>query len=76
MNPNIPIHRSEAGTALSAERNQVLRNTYWLLALSMVPTVLGAWAGVATGFSAALSPGLGLVLLACRSCWPLPSSWG
>ena len=62
MNQNISIHRSGAGTALSAERNQVLRNTYWLLALSMVPTVLGAWVGVATGFSAALSPGLGLVL--------------
>ena len=62
MNDNIPIYGSQTGTALSAERNQVLRNTYWLLALSMVPTVLGAWAGVATGFSAALSPGLGLVL--------------
>ncbi len=62
MNDNISIHGSHTGTALSAERNQVLRNTYWLLALSMVPTVLGAWAGVATGFSAALSPGLGLVL--------------
>jgi modulator of FtsH protease len=32
-------------------RNRVLRNTYWLLALSMIPTVLGAWVGVATGFS-------------------------
>ena len=31
-----------AGT-LAADRNRVLRNTYWLLALSMVPTVLGAW---------------------------------
>ena len=28
------------------QRNRVLRNTYWLLALSMVPTVLGAWLGV------------------------------
>jgi modulator of FtsH protease len=27
-------------------RNRVLRNTYWLLALSMAPTVLGAWLGV------------------------------
>jgi FtsH-binding integral membrane protein len=27
------------------------RNTYALLALSMVPTVLGAWIGVTTGFS-------------------------
>lgn len=62
MNQNIPIHSAGAGAVLSAERNQVLRNTYWLLALSMVPTVLGAWAGVATGFTAALSPGLGLVL--------------
>ena len=28
-------------------RNRVLRNTYALLALSMVPTVIGAWLGVA-----------------------------
>ena len=49
-----------AGTV--AKRNQVLRNTYWLLALSMVPTVLGAWVGIATGFAAALSPGIGLML--------------
>jgi len=27
-------------------RHKVLRNTYWLLALSMVPTVLGAFIGV------------------------------
>ena len=24
-------------------RNRVLRNTYWLLALSMIPTVLGSF---------------------------------
>jgi modulator of FtsH protease len=30
----------------SAVRNRVLRNTYWLLALSMIPTVLGAVVGV------------------------------
>ena len=29
-----------------ATRNNVLRNTYWLLALSMLPTVLGAYIGV------------------------------
>jgi modulator of FtsH protease len=39
-----------------------LRNTYWLLALSLLPTVLGAWIGVATGITAALSGGLGLVV--------------
>jgi modulator of FtsH protease len=51
-----------AGSAVSAtQRNRVLRNTYWLLALSMVPTVLGAWVGVSTGLAAAMSPGIGLV---------------
>ena len=34
------------------QRNRVLRNTYWLLALSLLPTVLGAWVGVATGVTA------------------------
>lgn len=45
-----------------ASRNRVLRNTYWLLALSLVPTVLGAWLGVATGITASLSGGLGLIV--------------
>ena len=45
-----------AGSGLSVEqRDRVLRNTYWLLALSMVPTVLGAWIGVATGIARAMS---------------------
>lgn len=44
------------------ERNKVLRNTYWLLALSLIPTVLGAWIGVATGITQSLSGGLGLIL--------------
>ncbi|MFT3856855.1 MAG: Bax inhibitor-1 family protein [Aquabacterium sp.] len=39
------------GSAMGASRQRVLRNTYALLALSMIPTVLGAWIGVATGFS-------------------------
>lgn len=34
-----------------AVRNRVLRNTYWLLALSMIPTILGAWLGVQFRFS-------------------------
>ena len=38
-----------APVASVEQRNRVLRNTYWLLALSMVPTVLGAWIGVTTG---------------------------
>ncbi len=44
------------------ERNKVLRNTYWLLALSLIPTVLGAWLGVATGMTKSLTGGLGLIV--------------
>jgi modulator of FtsH protease len=33
-------------SAIQASRHRVLRNTYWLLALSMIPTVLGAFIGI------------------------------
>ncbi len=43
-------------------RNRVLRNTYWLLAISMIPTVLGAWVGVQLKFSLfSGSPALGFI---------------
>ena len=45
-----------------AERQRVLRNTYWLLALSLLPTVLGAWVGVSTGITRSLTGGLGLIV--------------
>ena len=32
-------------------QNRVLRNTYWLLGLSMIPTVIGAYLGANTNFS-------------------------
>ncbi|MEW6098744.1 MAG: Bax inhibitor-1/YccA family protein [Pseudomonadota bacterium] len=49
---NETLRAYTAGSSVLVEqRNRVLRNTYWLLALSLVPTVLGAWIGVATGFS-------------------------
>jgi modulator of FtsH protease len=51
-----------AGSALAEQRNRVLRNTYWLLALSMVPTVLGAWIGVQTGITRAMTPGVSLIV--------------
>lgn len=35
-----------SSTPITAQRNQVLRNTYWLLGLSMLPTALGAIVGV------------------------------
>ncbi|CAM5796256.1 Bax inhibitor-1/YccA family protein [Rhizobacter sp. Root404] len=44
------------------QRNRVLRNTYWLLALSMIPTVLGAWIGVTTGFTRAMGPGMSAIV--------------
>lgn len=44
------------------QRNKVLRNTYWLLALSLLPTVLGAWLGVATGITRSLGGGMGAIL--------------
>ena len=36
------------GTAISAESQKVLRNTYLLLALTMAPTIAGAFIGMAT----------------------------
>jgi len=32
------------------DQSRVLRNTYWLLALSMLPTIAGAWAGMQFNF--------------------------
>ena len=49
-------------TLPQADRQRVLRNTYWLLALSLLPTVLGAWLGVATGITRSLGGGLGLIV--------------
>ena len=45
-----------------AQRNRVLRNTYALLALSMIPTVLGAWLGVSTGIMARMGTGMSVIL--------------
>ncbi len=63
MNEGIQTFPGQGATgALAAQRNRVLRNTYWLLALSMVPTVLGAWVGLSTGIAQAMSPGIGLIV--------------
>ncbi len=63
MNQGVQNYPGMAGGgALAADRNRVLRNTYWLLALSMVPTVIGAWVGVQTGIAQTLSGGVGLVV--------------
>jgi modulator of FtsH protease len=51
MQPELQPYRTApgAGTAISVAQNRVLRNTYLLLALTMVPTVLGAMVGMVTG---------------------------
>lgn len=45
-------------------RNRVLRNTYWLLALSLIPTVLGAAVGLQFGMNQAMatSPGVSTLI--------------
>ncbi len=52
----------QAGFVLPQQRQRVLRNTYALLALSMIPTVLGAWIGVSTGVMASMGTGLSMIL--------------
>jgi modulator of FtsH protease len=60
---NEQVRTIDYGYARPAEqRNKVLRNTYWLLALSLLPTVFGAWLGVATGITRGLSGGMGLMV--------------
>ncbi len=41
----------ETVSDVPAARHRLLRNTYWLLALSMIPTVLGAWLGLQVHFA-------------------------
>jgi modulator of FtsH protease len=63
MAESYPTPASYAGTRVAApDTHRVLRNTYWLLALSMIPTVLGAWIGVASGFARVMAPGLSLIV--------------
>jgi len=49
----IPIRPNQSaqqtlGAAVATDSHKVLRNTYVLLALTMVPTLVGAWIGIAT----------------------------
>ena len=60
MNEN--VQTLDYGVASAEQRNKVLRNTYWLLALSLLPTVLGAWLGVTTGITKSLTGMLGMVV--------------
>ena len=63
---NQPLQTGYAGYTSEVtsveQRNRVLRNTYWLLALSMVPTVLGAWIGVSTGITSTMGAGMSAIV--------------
>src|SRR4026207_7776 len=49
MQPELRTSNTGFGSvAIAPEAQKVLRNTYLLLALTMVPTVVGAWIGMAT----------------------------
>ncbi len=62
MNTHYEI-ASQGSATFAAQQNRVLRNTYMLLGLSMVPTVIGALIGIQMGFSfMAGSPLLSFVL--------------
>ena len=52
------------GAAVEVVRNRVLRNTYWLLALSLIPTVLGAAVGMMSGINQVMasSPGMSAII--------------
>jgi len=63
MQPETPMMAPARSTSIALAQNRVLRNTYLLLAISMLPTIAGAWIGVATGFSFfAGNPVMGIVL--------------
>jgi len=50
--------------SLSTEQNKVLRNTYLMLALTMIPTIIGAFVGTSISFGfLAASPILGSLLM-------------
>ena len=44
---NQMLRTARYGDLAAGERHRVLRNTYALLALSLIPTVAGAWVGIA-----------------------------
>ncbi|MCS0591318.1 Bax inhibitor-1/YccA family protein [Massilia norwichensis] len=59
MIPN--LQKTYDVSAGRAVRHRVLRNTYWLLALSMIPTVFGAYVGLTTHMPI-MGGGLGALL--------------
>jgi modulator of FtsH protease len=61
-NPRRPSYAEDARVVSAGGNARVLRNTYALLALSMLPTVLGAWIGLATGLAASMGGMLAMIV--------------
>ncbi|MES2408413.1 MAG: Bax inhibitor-1/YccA family protein [Pseudomonadota bacterium] len=60
MQPDLQMNSQSAQLALA--QNKVLRNTYMMLSLTMIPTVIGAWMGMSLNFSfMAVHPVLSMV---------------
>src|ERR687884_1857869 len=83
MNESLQTVYTGGGSIALEQRHRVLRNTYWLLALSLVPTVLGAWVGVSTGLLVGKSGGfmmIGFLLVAFAFLFAInktkDSGWG
>lgn len=63
MQDKLSIPAARANAALGTEQtNKVLRNTYTLLAITMLPTIIGAFAGVAFPLLAMTGPLVGMLL--------------
>ena len=88
-NEQLPLRRT--GEIVVQDQNRVLRNTYWLLALSMLPTIAGAWAGMQFNFIrlfaaapimtpllmfAVMLGGLFVVTRLRNSAWGVPALFG
>ena len=88
-NEQLPLRRT--GETVVQDQNRVLRNTYWLLALSMLPTIVGAWAGMQFNFIrlfaaapimtpllmfALMLGGLFVVTRLRNSAWGIPALFG
>jgi modulator of FtsH protease len=64
MQPELqPVNAGYGSVAVAPESQKVLRNTYMLLALTMVPTVAGAWIGMQTASIITGSPIISSILM-------------
>ena len=61
-NSRRPSYAEDARVVSAGGNARVLRNTYALLALSMIPTVAGAWLGLATGLAASMGGMLAMIV--------------